>query len=126
MYLLSSQAFLLSLLVSYFGDPSADIHFLLQVVFLGFGSFPFSLNLTLLAGPHLAQGIGPMSSPCGTLKGHLFLAQLGSWLCHAAWSHQPFAFRVTSKKKSLCSPSLRRPRLLFLRYFLKPPSFHLH
>ena len=77
----------------------------------------FSLNIAVLPVPIWPKGLA--------LHPHLFLAQLGSLLCQAPWSHQSFAFRVISKKNSLCSPSPRRPRLLFLRYFLKPLSFQL-
>lgn len=65
---------------------------------------------------HLPQGIGPISAP--------FPGIAWRYALPGTLVHQSLAFGVISKN-SLCSPSPRRPRLLLLRYFLKPLSFQL-
>lgn len=95
--------------------PSAGIHFLLQVVFLGLDFF-IQLKHCSFTSSHLPQGIGPISAP---FPGIAWRSALPGTLVPSVtclWGH----FR-----KFLCSPSPRRPRLLFLRYFLKPLSFQL-
>lgn len=79
--------------------------------------FPFiQLKHCSFTSSHLPQGIGPISAP---FPGIAWRSALPGTLVPSVtclWGH----FR-----KFPCSPSPRRPRLLFLRYFLKPLSFQL-
>ena len=92
------------------------------------GSLGLEFSIQLKPSCFSRSPSGPRNCPCVltvTLrKDTPFLTQLGSLFCCEACSHQHFACRIISKKCSVCLPSPRTPRLLFLRCSLKYPSFH--